>query len=957
MDAAALVRQFEATHPRAAALARWSCLPVRVSPAFLRLARLRLLPHAGTGDEADLWLSELVESRSGAGFGFRAAVRTHLREALRDDGDALQRVWQTVHREHAPWLSARARLEEELTWRLLRNPADPGIETLWTGVVRELDGADNAEGVARWVVRAVPDLPPGTLDHASGRLAFHGAHLLLGDASVLGDTPQRFLDNAEFAFATRRLPRRRLHVGLTRDSLLVSPLQPIANGHEIEVPATRPLWLQIESGSSEPGEPAVLTVDDDAPRSHHLLHEPGASATGLRLRLIDGSQYMLQPGQDAARDAARSRSSIVQLVYDVEVYGAEKKVQLPFVIGVLADLSGQRSRDEPLPPLQERKFVQIDVDNFDAVMERIGPSLTLQVDNRLEGEGRLAVQLRFARLDDWTPRGIFRQWDYFHSWARIRDRLQDLATLLRDGGLDVNRLLRLAADRAEMEAILNVVIPSDLPDFDPAQADDYNRSRDRTARMLGIDDREVASQAHLGMVALARSVALFPLERMLSSNPVGSLDETAAEIDRRLNEQLDLVLHHPDFQRLEGAWRGLHLLVSRTETDEMLKIRVLNVGKAELLRSLLQHKGVAWDQSPLFRKVYEDEFGQFGGEPYGLLVGDYEFGHAPSDVNLLESLAIIASAAYAPFLAAAAPELLQLERWQDVGNPRDLHRVVQGPEHAAWRSLRESEDARYIGLTLPRVLARKPYGADDDPELTLGHLEDTSDGDASGFTWTSAAYAMAANIAAAFKTYGWCSRIRGIESGGAVTGWPSVARPRDDGSTTIDSPAEIAITDRREAELSTLGLMPLMSRTSGTAAFIGAQSLQQPTQYDDPDATVNAALAARWPYLFACCRFMHYLHCIVRDKIGSYRSKEEWERHLNGWLRNYVDADPAHSSEATQASRPLAAAEVTIEAIEGPADAWVMKAYLRPHYQLEGLTVSLRLVGRIPAGRASSAES
>lgn len=958
MDAAALIRRFEATHSHAAALARWSCLPVRVSPAFLRLARMRLLPQASSGDEADLWLSELVESRSGAGFAYRAAVRMQLREDLRDDGDALQRVWQTVHHEHAAWLTARGRLEEELTWRLLRDAADPEIETLWAGVVRELDAGDNAEGVARWVTRAVPDLPPGTLEHPSGRLAFHGAHLLLGDASALGDEPQRFLDAAEFAFATRRLPRRRVYVGLTPDRLLVSPLQAIEHGHQIEVPATRPLWLQVEADPSG-DSPEVLTIADEAPLAHPLRHG-GAIGAGLSLRLIDGSLFMLRPGRASRDEAARYRAARVQIEYDVEIYGAEKKIQLPFVIGVLADLSGQRARDEPLPPLEDRKFVHIDADNFDAVMARVGPSLAFQVDNRLERNGTLAVALRFDSMADWTPAGIVRQWVPYRHWARIRGRLEELSGALRDGQLDFNRLLRLAVDRTETERLAALVLAGDVGQLNEVQRDAYNQSRDRLATTLGIEDRELASKVHLGVIALARARAAFSLEAMFKANPdngmaddpAGGLADTAAEIGRRLAEQLDLVLHHPDFQRLEGSWRGLHLLVRRTETDETLKIRVLNVGKAELLRSLRRTKGTHWDQNPLFRKIYDEEFGQFGGEPYGLLVGDYEFGFTAADVDMLGSLATIASAAHAPFLAGAAPALLQMDSWQDLAAPRALRATVQDIEHAAWRSLRESDDARYIGLAVPRVLARLPYyRSRDDPQAI--HAEDTAGGDASRYTWTSAAYAMASNIAASFKAYGWCSRIRGIEAGGAVTGWPSMARPGDDGSAGILTPAEIAISDRREAELASLGLMPLMS-SGGIAAFIGAQSLQQPTEYDDPDATANANLAARWPYLFACSRFMHYLHCIVRDKIGSHRTAEEWERYLNDWINAYIDGDPERSSEATKALRPLAAAQVTVEPVEGQPAYWAMKAYLRPHYQLAGLTVSLRLVGRIPAAPTSS---
>jgi type VI secretion system protein ImpC len=442
--------------------------------------------------------------------------------------------------------------------------------------------------------------------------------------------------------------------------------------------------------------------------------------------------------------------------------------------------------------------------------------------------------------------------------------------------------------------------------------------------------------------------------KLIGSDTVKSIEAMIAAIDKKLSDQVNVILHHQDFQTLEGAWRGLAHLVNNTETDEMLKIRVMNISKNDLGKTLKKFKGTAWDQSPLFKKIYEQEYGQFGGEPFGCLVGDYYFDHSPPDTELLGEMAQVCAASHTPFISAAAPSTLQMDSWQDLANPRDLTKIFTTPEYAAWRTLRESEDSRYIGLAMPRYLARLPYGARTSPVEEFDFEEDTGAADHRKYTWSNSAYTMAVNINRSFKLYGWCSRIRGIESGGSVEGLPAHTFPTDDGGVDMKCPTEIAISDRREAELAKNGFMPLVHRkNSDFAAFIGAQSLQKPTEYDDPDATANANLAARLPYLFATCRFAHYLKCIVRDKIGSFKERSDMQRWLQNWIMNYVDGDPAHSSEQTKAQKPLAAAEVVVEEVEGNPGYYTSKFYLRPHYQLEGLTVSLRLVSKLPSIKAA----
>jgi type VI secretion system protein ImpC len=480
------------------------------------------------------------------------------------------------------------------------------------------------------------------------------------------------------------------------------------------------------------------------------------------------------------------------------------------------------------------------------------------------------------------------------------------------------------------------------------QYDEFSKLLQKEFRPKSDDARSAVEQAVKTLAAQALDQT-----KLIGDDVIASIQSIIAELDNKLTAQVNAILHHDDFQKLEGAWRGLHYLVNNTETDEMLKIRVVNIRKDELHKTLKRYKGTNWDQSPLFKQVYEAEYGQFGGEPFGCLVGDYHFDHSPVDVEMLSEMAKISAAAHCPFISGAAPSLMQMDSWQELSNPRDLTKIFTTPEYASWRSLRESEEAQYLGLAMPRFLARLPYGPKTNPIDEFAFEEDTAGTDHSKYGWANSAYAMATNITRAFKLYGWCSRIRGVESGGAVANLPVHTFPTDDGGVDMKCPTEIAVSDRREAELAKAGLMPLIhKKNSDFAAFIGAQSLHKPAEYDDPDATANANLGARLPYLFATCRFAHYLKCIVRDKIGSFKERADMQRWLNDWIMNYVDGDPSISSDETKAKRPLAAAEVVVEDVEGNPGYYTSKFYLRPHYQLEGLTVSLRLVSKLPSARA-----
>ena len=485
-----------------------------------------------------------------------------------------------------------------------------------------------------------------------------------------------------------------------------------------------------------------------------------------------------------------------------------------------------------------------------------------------------------------------------------------------------------------------------------AEAQVETLEADEFATLLNKEFRPKSDQARGAVETAVRTLAEQALANtaLISDDVLQSLESMIAEIDKKLTEQVNEILHHEAFQKLESAWRGLHYLVNNTETDEMLKIRVMNISKKDLHKSLRKFKGAAWDQSPVFKKIYGEEFDQFGGEPYGCLVGDYHFDHSPPDVELLGEMAKVAAAAHAPFITGANPSLLQFDSWQELTNPRDLTKITSTPEYAAWNSLRQSEDSKYIGLAMPRFLGRQPYGAKSDPVEEFAFEEHIGKAESENFSWVNAAYGMAANINRSFKEYGWCSRIRGVESGGTVANLPTHTFPTDDGGVDMKCPTEVAIGDRREAELAKSGLMPLLHRkNTDMASFIGAQSLHKPAEYDDPDATANANLAARLPYLFSTCRFAHYLKCMVRDKVGSFKSRSDMEAWLNSWILQYVDPNPATSSEGDKARKPLAAATVEVSEVEGNPGYYSSKFFLRPHYQLEGLSVSLRLVSKLPS--------
>ena len=425
------------------------------------------------------------------------------------------------------------------------------------------------------------------------------------------------------------------------------------------------------------------------------------------------------------------------------------------------------------------------------------------------------------------------------------------------------------------------------------------------------------------------------------------------EIDKAISTQLAAIMHTPEFQKMEGTWRGLNHLVMNSETSTTLKLKMLNVTKRELFKDM--DKAVEFDQSTLFKKLYENEFGTPGGEPYGALIGDYEFTNHPEDIDLLGKVSNVAAAAHCPFISAASPKLLGLDSFDDLARPRDLAKIFDAIEYTQWRSFRDSEDARYVNMVMPRVLSRLPYGANTKPvdEFSYEEVELDAAGKSKpvpheNYSWMNAAYVMGTRLTDAFAKTGFCTAIRGAEGGGKVEGLPAHIFTSDDGDSDLKCPTEIGITDRREAELSLLGFLPLCHyKSTDYSVFFGAQSTQKPKKYDDPDATANAAISARLPYIMAASRFAHFLKVIARDKIGSFMEVEDCQSFLERWIKQYVSSNPKPSPEM-KAKYPLREAKIQVREVPGEPGSYNAVAWLRPWLQMEELTASLRMVAKIP---------
>ncbi|MDO3720177.1 type VI secretion system contractile sheath large subunit [Marinobacter sp. chi1] len=435
-------------------------------------------------------------------------------------------------------------------------------------------------------------------------------------------------------------------------------------------------------------------------------------------------------------------------------------------------------------------------------------------------------------------------------------------------------------------------------------------------------------------------------------NLTKTISNAISSIDELLSQQLTEIMHHDKFQKLEGSWRGLHHLVSNTETGTDIKVRMLNISQRELFKDL--DSAVEFDQSNIYKKLYEAQFGTAGADPYGCMIGDFEFSGKTEDIELLEKMASVSASAFCPFVSAASAQMFGLENFSELSQPRDISGIFESKEYIKWRSFRESEDSRFVSLVMPRVLARQPYGENGKTidefnfeEFSRDSSGTTLQAESNAFTWMNAAYMMGTTLTKAFAENGWCTAIRGAEGGGKVQGLPTHLFKSDDGDTDQLCPTEIGITDRREAELSKQGFVPLCHyKDTDYAVFFGGQTTQKPKKYNDPDATANASISARLPYIMATSRIAHYLKVMARDKIGSFMEASDAERWLNEWIAQYTNGNP-DASAATKAKYPLREAKIEVKDVPGAPGSYNAVAHLRPWLQMEELTTSLRMVAKI----------
>lgn len=689
----------------------------------------------------------------------------------------------------------------------------------------------------------------------------------------------------------------------------------------------------------------------------------------------------------------RVRPPRVQITYDVEIGDAIVKKELPFVMGVMADLSGMP--EDPLPPLKMRKFVEIDRDTFADFMKGINARLAIQVKDTLgDGVDDLNAELFFKGMNDFNPISIAQQVPKLNKIYDKRVKLNDL--LVKFEGNDVlQELIREVVADANLKALLKTQIDTVLKankqtvtaDFattatgtsqttQPASAsqvggkDTKTTESNSSAKANGDDsqpapsaepareilkeifvDGKLARDPNAEVMGCALLVELLTeVEKAnltVMRSPITFVEKLIIDIDAKLSSQINEILHHPEFQALEGTWRALFYLIMNTETGTMLKIRIMNATKKELLDDL--ECAIEFDQSQLFKKVYEEEYGTFGGHPYSCLIGGYEFTRHPQDILLLEKLSNVAAAAHAPFIAAAHPRMFDMDSFTQLSGPRDIAKIFESTEMIKWRSFRDSEDSRYVALVMPRVLMRLPYGPDTVPVDGMDFREAIDGDDNSQFCWGNAAFVLAQRIGYSFSLYKWPSTIRGVEGGGLVEGLPAYTFKTTDGDIALKCPTEIAITDRREKELSDMGFLAIChSKGTDFAAFFGGQTAQKPKLYNTDEANANAALSARLPYLLAASRFAHYIKAMMRDKIGSFLSAKDVTFYLNNWIAGYVLLNDS-SDQVLKSRYPLHEARVDVFDVPGSPGQYKATIYLRPHFQLEGLTASIRLVATLPA--------
>lgn len=904
-------------------LAETVSLAVRIEPQLLRKMRLELFPTTNAGVEADLWFSPLVESRTPSGIVFQRGVLQLLRQRLAGKVEQLEAAWrvtESVHRYVSPAILA----EEKLAYLALSGKHEE-MRKLLRSVVATLV-SPRGRRLAGWAARAVGWLPEEAKHCEEAQMLAFGASLRLGEGGLGIISAGQAADWSSW-LSPDDLETVAVGVTLLEDAVEFGPVGRTLS-HRIELPKTNPVVVELgwQDGTQERSERVILD-----PQNLKIV-EIGPAVTQIDIRTVLGDSYWLTMPEPRARESVqrkigRVRPPRVQITYDIETGGAIEQKELPFVVGVLADLSGPR--ETSLPELRKRRFVEITADNFDAVVAATKARLSFYVDSLDEDGSQIRVELLFSSMADFEPTNVARQVAPLNDLLEARTRIGEFQSVL-------NR------DQKLQDMIREGLTSAGTREVSQSSRSQKEQQFDYISRLVGAASSLERTRAQELVTAFVENINLSAAATDLET----AITTGIAEIDSRLSRQVRQILHHPEFQALESIWRGVRYLLAQTEISATLKIRVLNVKKDELAADLTEKS--EFKDRTVFREICEEPYGIFDGEPFGLLIGAYEFRESEEDVELLQNLSRIAAASHVPFLAAAAPGILQLDNFASLGSVSNLYEMFESPEYSRWRQFRDFDDSRYIGLVLPHILLRLPYGKTTTPIEEFDFEEFTEVPQPLDFLWGNAAFALAGCVTQSFARYGWCAAIHGVEGGGLLEGLP-IHSIDADGDLVMRGPTDVAINDRRESELSTRGFIPLCHyRGTDRAAFLSVNSVHKPPQYNSAEATEASRLSVQLPYVFAISRFAQYLRCMMRDKIGSFMSREQCEQFLNHWISNYVLLDE-HADQASKAKFPLREARIDVEEVERESGTYRAVAYLRPHFQLEELSVSLRCVVLLPA--------
>ena len=885
----------ESLPPTVVDLAEAVSLAIRIEPQLLRRVRLELLPELDASAEADLWFSDLVEVRAYSGIVFEHNISDILRQRLAQRPKFLEAAWRLVersHLSHSPAILA----EERLAYLALAGKQDEMRALLQTLVATLV--SPRGQDIAAWVARAYSRLPAQVKSVEEAQMLALGASLRLSNGDFM-PRQETLLDHAK-DWADWLSPKsfESLSFGITllEDGVEFGPVgRP--KSHRIEIPKTSPPLVELSWHDGAIRRVELLPLRPQGIESIEF----GPAVREVQVRTLLGQCYRLSTAHpERVQRLQKVKAPRVSITYDVEVGDQIEMKELPFVVGVLANLQGGPATAMDRPSL--RKFLDIDGDNFDQVMAQICPTLRVAVIGSLrDSKQERLIELVFREMNDFAPSAIIRQVPWLRGLLEIREEAVDL--------------LEQAAKAPDSERFAGKLA-------------EYKESRYK----LGLNEE------NLGMAGLSTG----DIEEAVEKN--------IAAIDAELTDELRRILHHPSFQNLEARWRGLAHLVFQTECSERLRIKVLNMSKQELYVDM-QDSSV--ETSSLFRLIYEEQFGVFGGAPFSVLVGDYEFDRSEDDVELLERIGQVAAVAQAPFLAGVSPELFNVSDFRILSQTRDIARVFHAPEYSRWKEFRNSDSSLYVGLTLNHMLLRSPYAEETHSFDEFRFDEGVNGKDTSKYLWGNPAYALAARMTEAFSRYSWCACIRGIEGGGLVEGLPIHRFRTDEGEMDLRGPTEVAITDRREKELADQGFIPLVPcKGKDYAAFFSVQTCHVLKIYDTAEANENASVAVQLPYIMALCRFAQYMIAMMRDKIGSSMSQAQCERYLNQWVSSYVVADD-NASAYVKAERPLREARVEVLESETSPGRLRAVAYLRPHFQLDELTISLRIVFALPGSVSS----